>query len=86
MPEDEALRTKGEGERTSREKCAPGKPEPSQRGRMRSSALTVLGLLLGINLVVSGFTFLMLSSSRAAYQPRQADDDTLQSSSPGSDP
>jgi uncharacterized membrane protein HdeD (DUF308 family) len=30
-----------------------------------SSALTVLGLLLGINLVFSGFTFLMLASSRS---------------------
>jgi uncharacterized membrane protein HdeD (DUF308 family) len=31
--------------------------------RLPSSALSVLGLLLGINLVISGFTFLMFAMS-----------------------
>jgi uncharacterized membrane protein HdeD (DUF308 family) len=35
-------------------------------GRLPSSALWVLGLLLGINLLFSGFTFLMLSTSKPA--------------------
>jgi uncharacterized membrane protein HdeD (DUF308 family) len=35
-------------------------------GQLPSSALWVLGLLLGINLVFSGFTFLMLSTSKPA--------------------
>ena len=34
--------------------------------QLPSSALTVLGLLLGINLVVSGFTFLALATSAGA--------------------
>ena len=34
--------------------------------QLPTSALTMLGLLLGLNLIVSGFTFLMLGSSRPA--------------------
>ena len=34
--------------------------------QLPSSALSILGLLLGINLVFSGFTFLMLAMSGPA--------------------